>query len=63
MKLVYTSVYLDCRRLLERFEQQERQQAELKRGVVMEEEEMEEVLTPDEKEKVEAIKRSIAKYG
>lgn len=50
----------DCRRLLERFERHERQQAEVKKGGVVEEE-MEEVLTPDEKERVEAIKRSIAK--
>ena len=46
------------RRLLERHQTYEKQLAEVGAGL---QEEMEELLTPDEKEKVTSIKRSIAK--
>lgn len=45
---------------MERSQQQERQQAELE-GEEQMEAEVEEVLTPDEKKKVDIIKMSIAK--
>lgn len=51
---------MPCRRLLERSQQHERQLAEVEKGEVSEED-MEEILTPDEKEKVVAIKRCLAK--
>ena len=50
-----------CSRLLERSQQQERQLAEAEKGMAMREDEVEEILTPDEKEKVAAIKRSLDK--
>ena len=54
-------VVLICRRLLEKYEQYVRQQEvqARKRGGLGE---MEDVLTPDEKEKAESVKRKIDKW-
>lgn len=50
------------RRLLERWEQHEKQLAEMRKKVEMlPPEEMEEILTPDEKNSIERIKRNINK--
>ena len=49
------------RRLLDKFQLYERQQQELQGGGDQTGEDVEEVLTPDEKENVERVKRSIAK--
>ena len=57
MSLCTTYLY---RRLLEKFQLFERQQQEAQSGGGVEGE-MEEVLTPDERGKVERVKRSIAK--
>jgi hypothetical protein len=46
------------RRLLERWQQHERQLAEVEKGMVKEDE-VEEILTPDEKERVAHIKRRL----
>lgn len=50
-----------CRRLLERNQMYERQLAEAGGAGMGLQEDMEEVLTPDEREKVTTVKRNIAK--